>query len=309
MTLPSSYLQYPLRRKGMDHDRYDYANLFKRKPVKWPNNARVALVVVPVVEWYPLNMYENPAATKVPGGMDRPYPDYWNYTMRDYGTRVGIFRIFKMLDQLGMPASVAMNASVGQRHPFLVKEVNRRGWELIAHGQDASKVQHGGLKPGEEEALISESLSTLRKISGQPVTGWLSPLQSESMATIDLLSRNGVQYTLDWNVDDLPVKMRGDSGPVYGMPYALDVNDRLSVLDFNLSNDAYTEQLVDAFTTLWTEAEHSGGRMVTVAAHSWMSGQANRIGALRRALEIMKSHPGVWATTYAEALKAYKPQE
>jgi peptidoglycan/xylan/chitin deacetylase (PgdA/CDA1 family) len=129
------------------------------------------------------------------------------------------------------------------------------------------------------------------------------------MATLDVLSRHGVQYTLDWNVDDLPVRMRGDAGPLYGMPYALDTSDKLSVLDFNLSNEAYTEQLVDAFSALWQEAGHSGGRMFTIAAHGWLSGQANRIIALRRALENIKSHAGVWATTYGEALKVFRSQE
>ena len=309
MTLPRSYFEYPNRRPGMDHDRYGYANLFKRVPMKWPSEARVALVIVPVLEWFPLNMYENPAAVKVPGGMDRPYPDYWNYTMRDYGTRVGIHRIFKVLDQLGMPASVAINANLARRHPFLLKEITRRNWEVVAHGLDMSRVLHGGLSIEEESAVVAEALSFLRQASGQPVSGWLSPLQSESKATLDILSRHGVQYTLDWNNDDLPVRMNAEAGAVYGMPYALDTNDRLSVLDFNLSNDAYVEQLVDAFTTVWQEARHYGGRMVCVAAHSWLSGQANRIGALKRALEIMKSHQGVWATTHAQALQSYRAQE
>jgi len=185
-------------------------------------------------------------------------------------------------------------------------------------GETYVKRQHGPVpehvlralgKLEEEDAIVSRSLSMLRQASGQAVTGWLSPIQSESMTTLDALSRHGVQYTLDWNVDDLPVRMRGDAGPVYGMPYGLDTSDKLSVLDFNLSNEAYTEQLVDAFDTLWREAEHSGGRMVTIAAHSWLTGQANRIIALRRALEIMASHSGVWATTYADALRAYKAQE
>ena len=309
MPLPRDYFEYPFRRPGMDHDRHGFSNLFKRAPVKWPGAARVALVVVPVVEWYPLNMYENPAAVKVPGGMDRPYPDYWNYTMRDYGTRVGIYRIFKVLEDLGMAASVAINANAARRHPFLLREITRRHWEVVAHGLDMAHVAHGGMSIADETAIVAEALTILRQASGQAVTGWLSPLQSESKATPDILSRHGVQYTLDWNNDDLPNRMKTDGGPLYGMPYALDTNDRLSVLDFNLSNDAYTEQLVDAFTTVWEEAKHHGGRMVAVAAHSWMSGQANRIGALKRALEAMQSHSGVWSTTYAEALQCFRAQE
>ena len=100
MPLPRSYFEYPLRRAGMDHDRFGYANLFKRKPVQWPGGARVALVVVPVLEWFALDVNAGDAPVKVPGAMERPYPDYWNYTMRDYGTRVGIHRIFNVLDDL-----------------------------------------------------------------------------------------------------------------------------------------------------------------------------------------------------------------
>jgi len=121
MTLPRSYLEYPRRAPGMDHDRYDYRNLFRHKKVVWPGDARVALVVVPVVEFFPLNMNPAQMVVKAVGGMERPYPDYWNYTTRDYGTRVGIYRIFKVLEQLGLPASVAINARVAERAPFLLQ--------------------------------------------------------------------------------------------------------------------------------------------------------------------------------------------
>ena len=132
MPLPRSYFEYPLRRAGMDHDRFGYANLFKRKPVQWPGGARVALVVVPVLEWFALDVNAGDAPVKVPGAMERPYPDYWNYTMRDYGTRVGIHRIFNVLDELGLPASVAINAQLARRHPSLLREITRRDWEVVA---------------------------------------------------------------------------------------------------------------------------------------------------------------------------------
>ena len=118
MTLPRSYLEYARRQRGMDHDRYDYRSLFQHAPVAWPDQARVALVVVPIVEFFPLNMNPAQMVVKAVGGMERPYPDYWNYTTRDYGTRVGIYRIFKVLEQLGLPASVAINARAAQRQQF-----------------------------------------------------------------------------------------------------------------------------------------------------------------------------------------------
>lgn len=308
MTLPRSYLEYPRRRLGMDHDRYDYSNLFRHPRVEWPGGARVALVVVPVLEWFPLNMDPSKMLVKAVGGMDRPYPDYWNYTTRDYGTRVGIYRIFRVLDELGLQASVAMNARIAERHPFLVREVRRRNWEVIAHGLDMSHVFHGKSAEADEAAAIAEAARILREACPDGVRGWLSPMQSESHLTLDLLSEQGFDYTLDWNVDDLPLAMNTRKSPIYGVPFALDINDRQSVHDFNLSNEEYTEQLVDSFTTLWEEAGRHGGRVMTISANSWITGQPNRIAAFRAALERICSHPGVWPATCAAMLDAYRAQ-
>ena len=256
MSLPASYMEYPRRARGMDHDRYDYTSLFRRPSVRWPDGARIALVVVPVLEWFPLDMVPAQMTVKAVGGMERPYPDYWNYTTRDYGTRVGVYRIFKVLEDLGIPASVAINSRLAVRHPFLLREITRRNWEVVGHGLDM-----------------------------------------------------GVDYTLDWNQDDLPVRMNTRAGAVYGVPYALDVNDRQSMLDFNLSNADYVEQLLDAFTTLWREAADHGGRVMAISAHSWLTGQPHRIRAFRQALQVMCGHSGVWPTTYGRMLDAYRPQE
>jgi allantoinase len=309
MTLPQSYLEYPRRRLGMDHDRFGYSNLFKRKPVSWPDGAHMALVVVPVLEWFPLNMNPAQMQVKAVGGMERPYPDYWNYTTRDYGSRVGIYRIFKVLEELGLPASVAINSRLALRHPFLLREITRRNWEVVGHGLDMSHVALGKTPPEQEQEWIATALAQLRQASQQPVRGWLSPMQSESHATLDFLSEQQIDYTLDWNNDDLPVRMQAWAGAVYGVPYALDVNDRQSQLDFNLSNAEYIEQLVDAFTTLWEESRHQGGRVMAISAHAWLTGQAHRIRAFRHALQIMCGHSGVWPTTYSQMLSAYRSQE
>ena len=118
MSLPAEYLAYPRRRRGMDHDRYGYSPVpARRPPVEWPNGARVALWIVPALEFFPLDMDGRPF--RAPGAMERPYPDYWNYTLRDYGNRVGVFRVFQALDALGLKASVAINARLAERTPFM----------------------------------------------------------------------------------------------------------------------------------------------------------------------------------------------
>ncbi len=123
MSLPYDYLEYPKRRHGMDHDRYEWSMLRERKPVTWPGGARIALWVVPALEFFPLDQPAEPF--KAPGGMVTPYPDLRHYTLRDYGSRVGIFRIMKVLDGLGIRASVAVNAAISERYPFLIAFVVR----------------------------------------------------------------------------------------------------------------------------------------------------------------------------------------
>ena len=132
MALPDGYLSYPHRQRGMDHDRYDWSILFRRPRVEWPGGARVALWIVPSLEWFPLDMPSTPF--RPPGGLERPYPDYWNYTHRDYGNRVGVFRVMKVLDALGIRATAAVNAAVCERYPAVIEAGKARGWEFVAHG-------------------------------------------------------------------------------------------------------------------------------------------------------------------------------
>ena len=151
MSLPPTYFEYPLRRPGMDHSRYSYSNLFKRKPVQWPDGARIALWIVPTLEFFPLNM--TPKGFSSPGGLDRPYPDYWNYTLRDYGNRVGFARIFRALEERGLKASVAMSSRLAERYPHVLQEVGRLGFELVCHGIDMNHIHMTGIGAGNRASV------------------------------------------------------------------------------------------------------------------------------------------------------------
>ncbi|MDP6708682.1 MAG: polysaccharide deacetylase family protein [Alphaproteobacteria bacterium] len=306
MALPDDYLVYPRRARGMDHDRYDWSTLPERDKVAWPDGARVALWVVVALEWFPLDQTGKPFV--LPGGFNRPYPDYWNYTTRDYGNRNGIFRVMKVLDELGIRASAAMNSAVAERHPSLVAEVDKRGWEVVAHGVDMGRPLYGGMDAAEEEAVIAESVTTLRRLSGQAVTGWLSPGRSESFATPDLLAKHGLAYLLDWANDDLPYPMRTEAGEIFAMPHSHEIDDRLIMVQNHHSEDSFEQQIKDQFDTLYAEAETGGGRVLAISLHPWVIGQPFRIKSLARALAHVMGHDGVWPATGAEILEAFKAQ-
>ena len=154
------YLRYPKRRYGMDHDRYDWSMLPDRPAVQWPGGARVALWVTASLQWFPLNQKGVPF--KPVGSLQTAYPDLRHYTLRDYGNRVGIYRIMKELRARNIPASVPINAAVAARYPSLAQACVDLGWELMGHGLDMDHVHHTGMS--DEAQVIERSLDIVRPL-------------------------------------------------------------------------------------------------------------------------------------------------
>ena len=304
MTLSDDYVRYPHRRYGIDNDRYDWSILPRRDKVEWPGGARVALWIVPVLEYFPMDAPKEPFIPL--GGSTTPYPDPRVYSSLDYGNRVGVFRVFKALDKRGLKASVAFNSSVAERSPFLLQEVTQRGWEVIAHGVDMGKLHHGEVDIDTERGWVRESVSVLREMSGQPVTGWISPARSESMNTLDLVAADGIEYVADWVNDDMPYPLKTDSGAIHSMPHTHEISDHQIVFHMNHMADEFAEQVCDHFDVLYREAEQQGGRIMTLTLHPWCIGQPHRIAALEKALDHITGHDGVWSATGAEILAAFR---
>ena len=301
--LPDAHLEYPLRRYGMDHSHYDWSMLPKRKQVQWPGGARVALWVVPALEWFPLNMKSVPF--KPPGAMMTAYPDLRHYTLRDYGNRVGIFRIMQALAKHQIRASVAVNAAVALRYPSLIQACTGQGWEVIANGLDMDHLHHAGLAPDDEAQLISSTLAILRQASGQPVRGWLSPAKSESANTLALLGEAGLDYVCDWVNDDMPYPMQTPAKTLHAMPHPIDIDDHTILVQNHHTEDDFRDQLCDQFDLLYRESATQGGRVMAISLHPWVIGQPYRIGALEQALKHIMAHRGVWAATGSEILDAW----
>jgi peptidoglycan/xylan/chitin deacetylase (PgdA/CDA1 family) len=306
MSLPPDYLRYPKRGYGMDHDRYDWSMLARRDPVKWPGGARIALWIIPQLEWFPLDMAGKPF--KPPGAMVTAYPDLRHYTLRDYGNRVGVFRVMAALEAFGLKASVAINAAVAVRHPSLLAACVEHGWEVIGHGLDMDHLHHEGLSEADEKKLIADSLAILRRASGQTVRGWLSPAKSQSFRTLDLLAQAGVDYVCDWVNDDMPYAMRAGGKVIHSLPHPSDIDDYQILIANHHGEDDFTHALIDHFDLLYREAAAQGGRVMAIALNPWVIGQPYRIGALEAALAHITRHAGVWSATGSEILDAFAAQ-
>jgi peptidoglycan/xylan/chitin deacetylase (PgdA/CDA1 family) len=300
--ISDDYLKYPKRRYGMDHDRYEWSMLHKRKSVSWPGGARVALWVTTALQWFPLDQQGKPF--KPLGSLQNAYPDLRHYTLRDYGNRVGIYRIMKALDKHGIKASAPVNAAVAARYPSLIKECVARGWEIVGHGLDMDHLHYEGM--AEEKDLISRSLQTLRKFG--KVRGWLSPAKSESKATLDLIAAEGIEYVCDWVNDDMPYPLKTQSGSLHAMPNNDDIADATVLIGMHHDEDELRDQLIDHFEVLYAESAVQGGRIMPIPLHSWVIGQPYRIGTLETVLAHIMGHKGIWAATGAEILDAWKAQ-
>ncbi len=304
MSLDDSYFEYPHRSYGMDHDCYDWSMLADRKPVHWPDGKRLALWVNVALQFFPLDQQGKPFPP--PGGMTTAYPDLRHFTLRDYGNRVGVYRIMRALDRYNVRASFSMNSRLAERVPYLVKRVVERGDEIICHGWDMDTPHYGGLARDDEASVIAKSLEVLREASGQDVLGWLSPGKSQSHNTPELLVANDVRYMCDWINDDMPFPFRTAAGEIVAMPLSTELEDRF-IISNNLHSEAeYADQIVDAFDYLYREAAEQGGRLLALNIHPWMLGQPHRIGRLEQVLEHITGHRQVWSAKPAEICEAWQ---
>ena len=297
-------LQYPWRRYGMDHDRYDWSMLSTRPKVSWPEGKKVAFWVNVCLQFFPLNQNGKPFLPA--GGLTMPYPDLRHYTLREYGNRVGIYRFLRSIDKYSVQPTFALNARVAERHSYLIDTLKERGDEILCHGFHMDALHHGGQDIAEERELIERSLSTLRELSGQDVLGWISPDRSESENTPELLVQHGVQYFCDWVNDDMPYVFKTEVGELIAMPLSQELEDTFILMNNQHRVESYVEQICDACDFLLAEASEQGGRILSLNIHPWMLGQPHRIGKLEEVFEYVTSHPDIWCATASDILNEYK---
>ena len=306
MTLDPAYLQYPMRRAGMDHDRYAWSMLTSRKPVVWPSGKTLALWVNVSLQHFPLNPRGQPV--KLPGSMSMPYPDLRHYTLRDYGNRVGIYRLLQALDSQGVTASFAINAVLAERAPELLRDIVARGDEVLGHSWSMDTPHAGGLARDDEAAVVRRSLQLLRSATGQPVRGWLSPGKLQSEHTPELIKAEGIAYVCDWVNDELPYRFHTQQGDLWALPLATELEDRFVILDNQHAEASWAQQVMDACDLLLAESREQGGRLLTLSLHPWVLGQPHRIKHLEAALAHVMAQPGVWNAAPGAILDAFVAQ-
>ncbi len=260
------------------HDRYDYVPVTRRPNFCWPGGKRLAVYIAINLEHFAFG--EGLGATLAPGG---PQPDVLNFAWRDYGNRVGAWRLLEILDELTLPSCAVANAAIFDYCPELPAAFTARGDEIVAHGRTNSERQ-GDLDEATEAKLIADSTEALTRHTGTRPTGWLSPWISESRVTPDLLQEVGYAYLLDWCHDDQPIWFRTRRGRILSVPYPQEINDIPAIVARQMSAPAFADMIVDQFDEMLRQSRDQP-LVMGVALHPYIVGQPHRLVHLRRALQ------------------------
>src|SRR5580704_8146563 len=250
----------------MEHGRFAYSPIVERPPLRWPNGARLALWIIPNIEYIHFDRLLRSAR---PGAVA---PDMIPYAQFDYGNRVAIWRIMALLDRFKIRATVALNSDVCDVYPAIIREGVRRNWEWMGHGVTNGQPL-GGLDEAAERALIAQSLATIEAATGARPRGWLGPALAETVRTPDLLKEAGIDYVADWVNDDQPYAMQTAHGELHSVPYSTEIND--TVVFPQHTPVEFLRMIKDQFDTLYSEAAETA-KVMAIALHPGKIGVAHR---------------------------------
>lgn len=286
MPLPDDYLKYPYRQYGFDNPRYVWDPADRRDPIALSDGTEsIATIIVPV-EFFPLNPPAEPF--KHPGAMKTPYPDLRHFTTRDYGNRVGIFRLMREFSARGIKATFAVSAEIAKRYPPLLEAIRAGGHEIAAHGVSTAHIHHDGLSETEERDLIAQTRAAF-----PDATTWMSPARNESYRTLDLLAESEFKVCLDWEADQRPLPFKTSSDPVWALPHYGELGDFKLLIERSQSEEEWSAQIIETAAYHLSLHEKEGASAFAFTMTPYVLGQPFRIHAVRKVLDVLTTMDGL----------------
>ena len=284
----------------MDNRLYDYSPITDRPRLVWPGGARVAFYVGLNVEHFEVDK----PSTSIWQGTAELVPDPLNYGWRDYGLRVGFWRLLEIFDRLGIRPSVLLNSDVAERYPQVMEAGRARDWAWLAHGKTNSML-HAGMEEREEETFLRQVVDTIERATGSRPKGWMGPGLTETFATPRILRELGLDYVLDWTADDQPFTLNVPG--MISVPYSVELNDIGLFVGKSFTGAEFRQAVIDQFDQLYADSADSG-RVMALALHPFVIGQAFRARYLAEALKYIAGHEGVWLATSDEIAVHFRDQ-
>lgn len=283
-----------------DPKRYPYSAIIDRPPLKLPNDARVAVWVAPNVEHYeykpPMNPHRNPWPL-------RPHPDLPNYSHRDYGNRMGVWRMFDLFDKHDIRGTVSINVAVWDHFPEIAEAMVARNWDYMSHGIYNTRYAYA-MDEALERAMIEDVIATTKRHTGKMISGWLGPALSTTLRTPDLLAEYGIKYWVDYFHDDEPTEITVKKGRLISIPYSIEINDAIACGMTRQSAETFGRMIKDQFDVLYAEgATHP--KVMAICLHPYIINTPSREKYLDDAFAYIRSHDQVWVTTGEEIADYY----
>jgi len=281
---------------------FPYSPINRRPRFVLPGGARVALWVINNIEFFPLDRAMPGDANERPkGGEGTPMVRHW--AQRDYGNRVGVFRLMEVLSRRGIRSTVALNSDVCDHHPEIIEDCMKLGWEFMGHNRTNIE-RLNEVPPGKERELIRHCLERIARATGRRPAGWLGSGLQETWNTLDYLADEGCLYVADWVNDDQPYLMDIGGRKLVSVPYSYETNDTAAIVRSRYTPLEFERMIRDQFDVLWREGEQSA-RVMAICLHPYVTGQPHRVAALERALDHILAHDGVWKATGEEIARHY----
>jgi peptidoglycan/xylan/chitin deacetylase (PgdA/CDA1 family) len=272
------------------HGRYEYSPITRRQAFRWPGGARLAVYFALGLEQYAFGrgMTEDLVA-----GMSEP--DVLNASWREYGNRIGAWRVLDLFSQADIPLGILLNSALCESAPDLVAGCRAAGCEMIAHGYSNSDTMVG-MEEAAEAAYLRTVASQIERATGRRPEGWASPWIAETALTPDLLHECGYNYLLDWCMDDQPVWMKTRAGRILTVPYSQELNDSSAIIGRRVSAADFADMIVDQFDEMLQTGDDQP-LIMSVILHAFIIGQPFRLRQLRRAVEhIRNARANLWMT-------------
>jgi peptidoglycan/xylan/chitin deacetylase (PgdA/CDA1 family) len=274
------------------HNRFPYSPITDRPDFSWPGGRRLAIYVAVAIEHFPYN--EGGLGLSYSPGLE--HPNTYNWSWREYGNRVGGFRLLDLLTALDIQPTALVNSSCYEHCPQLLDAYREAGTEFVAHGR-TNGLHPNGLDVDTERAVITEVRDTMARGDGVAPRGWMSPGANPSAVTEDLLAELGFTYTLDWPIDDQPAWMTTKGGPLLSVPYPHEVNDVPAIVLHDASAATFADMAVDTVDEMLEQSVHQP-LACGIVLHSFIVGHPYRLRRFRRALEhIVAQRDRIWFTT------------
>ncbi|HEU4342427.1 MAG TPA: polysaccharide deacetylase [Candidatus Binatia bacterium] len=290
---------------------YEYSALPDRPPLRFPNGARLALIITINLEYWEKSRPGQKEPLFTGGPMTIPHAlagDVWdtaNWTWREYGQRVGVWRLIDMFDSAGVKPSCTVNGLIMVERRRIVDAVNERGWELVPHNWAQNDLLTDyAANPYAERAVIKRTLDKFQEVVGRPAKAWLSSAIRGTPHTPAFLKEFGLIAYCDYLNDDQPYLIKTVHGSIVCIPYSNDINDFNLFARGGLSPASGLETLKACFDQLYTEGEKTG-RIMNLGLHPHVIGQPHRIAALREFVTYARSHKDVWLPSREELATWY----